>query len=160
MERRQIGLRLVIDGLKLPLQLTSFDDRLILQKALYLAQAAGVDLGYYYRWYLRGPYCPAVAEDGFSLLAGGGEVGEWQLDGASLNNLRRVSAVLPTTSDRLQLAKKLELLASVHFLIDRGQVAKRDAKEIGKTLRQFDKQFTDQEVGEALKELSTNGFLP
>lgn len=69
MERRQIGLKLVMDKLDLPVTVDSFDDRLILQKAIYLAEASGVRLGYYYRWYLRGPYCPAVAEDGFAVAA-------------------------------------------------------------------------------------------
>ncbi|MBI4865125.1 MAG: hypothetical protein HY815_33430 [Candidatus Riflebacteria bacterium] len=159
MDRRQVALKLVLDGLGLSVDLGSFDDRLILQKAIYLAQEAGVDLGYYYRWYLRGPFCPAVAEDGFALLAGVGEATGWQLDSGSLKRLRRVRRLLPTTENKAQRAKKLELLASVHFLVRRGEIAGREPKEIGKALRRFDKQFTDQEVADALRELSAHEFL-
>ena len=34
-----------------------FNDRLKLQKIIYLLQAFDVYLGYNFGWYLRGPYC-------------------------------------------------------------------------------------------------------
>ncbi len=48
----------------------SFRDRLIVQKALYLAQACGIDLGYRFKWHARGPYSKGLARDmrmGFSV---------------------------------------------------------------------------------------------
>ena len=45
----------------------TFDDRLRLQKFIYLLQAHGIYLGYDYSWYLRGPYCSSLATDGFIL---------------------------------------------------------------------------------------------
>ena len=63
MDRQQIGVKLAIDGLKLPFVIDTFMDRLIMQKAVYLAQAAGVNLGYYYHWYLHGPYSPSLTRD-------------------------------------------------------------------------------------------------
>lgn len=45
----------------------TFDDRLRLQKFIYLLQAYGVYLGYDFSWYLRGPYCSSLATDGFIL---------------------------------------------------------------------------------------------
>ena len=57
MDRQQIALKLAVDGLELPFEINSFEDRLILQKAVYLAQAGGVNLGYYYQWYLLGHFC-------------------------------------------------------------------------------------------------------
>ena len=44
-----------------------FDDRLKLQKTIYILQACGVYLGYDFSWYLRGPYCSSLAHNGFSL---------------------------------------------------------------------------------------------
>ena len=46
MDRQQIGVKLAIDGLELPFKIDTFMDRLIMQKTVYLAQAAGVNLGY------------------------------------------------------------------------------------------------------------------
>jgi hypothetical protein len=162
MERRQIGLKLVMDQLGLPVQVESFDDRLVLQKAIYLAQAAGVKLGYYYRWYLRGPYCPAVAEDGFAICAetsqGVNDAQGWQLDATSTERLAAVRRVLGTPR-REDLPKKLELLASVHYLVDRHQVPGRDPKTITDKLRKFEKPFVEREVTEALGGLTANGIL-
>lgn len=125
MDKKQIGAKLVMDDLHLPFEIDQFDDRLILQKAIYLAQATGVDLGYYYRWYLHGPYCPALAKDGFAIKVELeqkiDESKRWHLDESSANKLDRLRPLL-AESDRRALSRKLELLASVHFLVDRGQV--------------------------------------
>jgi len=162
MERRQIGLKLAMDRLGLDVKVETFDDRLILQKAIYLAQAVGANLGYYYRWYLRGPYCPAVAEDGFAIEAelsqGMDKARNWALDAGSAAKLGRIRGITDVTP-REKLARKLELLASVHFLIDRRQVSGKDPMEIAQTLRRFDKLFTVQQVAAALQEMASNGII-
>ena len=162
MDRRQIGVKLVMDQLGLPVKVQSFDDRLILQKAIYLAQAAGVNLGYYYRWYLRGPYCPAVAEDGFAVSAaasqGIDDASGWRLDYSSLKRLRAIRPILKAIPPE-DLPDRLELLASVHYLIDRHQVSRRDPKVIAKTLQRFRKPFGEKEVTTAMGELKDHGIL-
>jgi len=159
MDRRQLGLKLVMVELDLPVQVESFDDRLILQKAIYLAQAAGVNLGYYYRWYLRGPYCPAVAEDGFAVSSEGADESRgWKLDDSSLEKLNAIHRMLEEVP-YTDLARRLELLASVHYLVDRRQGRGRDPQEISETLQKFNKQFSKDEVTSALGELTSNGIL-
>lgn len=162
MGRRQIGLKLVLDQLGLPAQIESFDDRLILQKAIYLAQAAGINLGYYYRWYLRGPYCPSVAEDGFALSAeisqGVDDALSWRLDAGSAGKLTGIRRMLEGAT-RQDLARKLELLASVHFLISRKQVPSHDASTVSQALRRFNKVFTEKEVAQAIKEMKDARLL-
>ncbi|HOF18248.1 MAG TPA: hypothetical protein PK082_05005, partial [Phycisphaerae bacterium] len=94
MDRRQIGLKLSLDHLGLDFKVDSFEDRLILQKAICLAQAAGVKLGYYYGWYLHGPYCPALARDAYSvkgeLDAKNDESTGWSLSAESQACLEKV----------------------------------------------------------------------
>lgn len=46
----------------------SFDERLILQKTVYLMQEFGLFIGYNYSWYLRGPYSPSLSKDAYNLL--------------------------------------------------------------------------------------------
>ena len=70
MDRQQIGVKLTADGLGLSFQVETFEDRLIMQKAIYLAQAAGVNLGYFYHWYLHGPYSPSLTRDEFAIAMG------------------------------------------------------------------------------------------
>lgn len=45
----------------------TFEGRLSFQKTVQILQSFGIDLGYNYNWYLRGPYCPDLAKDGFEL---------------------------------------------------------------------------------------------
>jgi len=160
MDRQQIALKLTLDCLSMPAKVTSFEDRLVLQKSVYLCQAAGVDLGYYFRWYLRGPYCSALAADGYSvsvdLAQGNDESSNWTLDAKSRTNLDQVNSLLEAEDPR---APWLELLASVHFLVDRNQVSTESADEISETLQGFGKDFTLNQVRKALRELREHGLL-
>jgi uncharacterized protein YwgA len=47
-----------------------FNHRLKLQKYVYLARRYGIDLGYYYNLYIRGPYSPELANDYYSIKEG------------------------------------------------------------------------------------------
>jgi uncharacterized protein YwgA len=162
MDRQQIGVKLTIDGLKLPFEIGLFRNRLILQKAVYLAQAAGVNLGYYYQWYLYGPYSPSLTRDEYAIAmdisADMDESEGWKLDGSSSERLEKMRAIF-TGLKGDELAKKLELLASVHFLIERRQVSGVNTKQITETLERFKKDFTEDEVKNALRELNSYGLL-
>ena len=52
MNRRQIGLKLVLNELGVASTMESFGERLFLQKEVYLAQQADILLGYHY-WFDR-----------------------------------------------------------------------------------------------------------
>jgi len=163
MDRQQIGVKLTMDGLKLPFKVDIFEDRLIMQKAVYLAQAAGVNLGYYYHWYLYGPYSPSLTRDEFAIAmdisAGPDESEGWRLDDESSRGLTEIRAIF-AGADRGELARKLELLASVHFLVDRKQVSGVDTSRITATLKRFNKDFSEEDVKQALGELIHYGLLP
>lgn len=50
-----------------------FENRLKLQKYVYLASYFGLDMDYRYNMYLRGPYSPGLAEDYYTLGSSGFE---------------------------------------------------------------------------------------
>ncbi len=162
MDKKQIGVKLTMDALGLNFKTEYFNDRLILQKTAYLVQTAGVHLGYFFRWYLHGPYCSELTSDAFEITsaikADMDDSEEWKLDGTSLSTLSRIKPVFSET-DRKKLADKLELFASVHFLVDREQVIGRDAKEIHQILEKYKKPFDKTQVENALRELENNGFF-
>lgn len=160
MDRRQIGVMLALDDLGVSLDLSCFNDRLIFQKTIYLAQAAGINLGYYYHWYLHGPYCSPLTSDGYDIKTeiASEEWKEWKLSEASKAKLTKIKSVF-SEKDRQKLADRIELLASVHFLIERKQVKNRDVREITATLRRFNKPFDEGQVQGALGELVGYGFL-
>jgi len=119
-------------------------------------------LGYYYHWYLYGPYSPSLTRDEYAIAAdvsvGLDESEGWKLDDISSQRLERIRGIFAGLKGD-KLAKKLELLASVHFLIDRRQVSKVNTKRITSTLEKFKKDFREEEVKKALGELISYGLL-
>jgi uncharacterized protein YwgA len=162
MNKQQIGTKLTLDALDVQLKLDTFDQRLIVQKAVYLAKAAGFDCGHFFRWYLRGPYSPELARDAFSIeaevSAGSDESEGWTLDHETLGRLKRVKSMIPAAATRT-VARRLELLASVHFLVDHRQVPNADAAKLAAILRRYGKKYSQDEVAEALAELCKNRLL-
>jgi hypothetical protein len=67
---------------------------------------------------------------------------------------------LVRTENRSQLARKLELLASIHFLITRQQVTRpNDDAQIAEVLRRFGKDFGLQDVEGGRRELCEHELL-
>ena len=156
MDRRQIRAKLVLDELGIPMSVDSFDDRLIIQKAIYLVQAGGASLGYDFRWYLRGPYSPSLSRDAFSIVSElrghGGELDGWSLAGELVGKLRRIKPLMAKQPQE-RTAWWLELLASVHFVLAHDQVSPRSAHGICELLRRYNKEFSEVEIEEAMSEL-------
>jgi len=116
----QIELKLVLDAIGQELNLGTFQDRLRIQKKLYLAQLTGLDLGYRFSWYLYGPYCRELTNDAFRLA-------EQIREGLRDHETRQLSPIARTLSSRATTIwgdaptgpsedDWLELLASLHYL--------------------------------------------
>ena len=152
MNRRQISTLLALKELGIEPKLDLFRDRLVLQKTVYLAQVAGCDLGYFYGWYLHGPYCSALAKDMFAVVEDPESLDElgnrWVLDDESRKQLQRLQTL--TRPGDPGLAQRLELLASVHYLITRNQLPDRRPSTVAERLAKFGKNFTEKEVKEAI----------
>ncbi|HEY3968183.1 MAG TPA: hypothetical protein VGM05_26710 [Planctomycetaceae bacterium] len=157
MDRQQIGLKLALDALGIPVRLDSFADRLTVQKCVYLSQAAGIQLGYTFHWYLRGPYSPTLTRDAFGVVAelgtGADESQGWNLDPASVKRAANLRRLIQSVQGE-ELATKLELLASVHFLVDAGAGRKPDIAELHSTLHRYGKHFSEDDVRKAVEELN------
>lgn len=162
MDKQQISLKLVLDGLGIPVELDTFPRRLIIQKAIYLAKCACVDLGYHFRWYLHGPYSSGLARDAFDLEAElyGGEPEDlkgWFLDDESKDCLADLRRRLP--QEPAKLADTLELRASVHFLIERSGIPASNTKKLKETLHGFNKRYTVEQVEDAVAVLRESKLL-
>ncbi len=162
MDKQQIGLILALNAVDVPLRLRSFDQRLIVQKAVYLIQKAGLDLGYNFTWYLRGPYSSALTRDAFALAAelqsGETEHQGWRLDKSSksrLDGLQGLFSVSPVS----KRARRLECFACVHFVATERQRRTKDVQLIKDRLHELDKQFDDSKISEAIDDLSQHGLL-
>lgn len=114
-------LKLFLDELGVSDDISTVGDRKRVQKAVYLGQVAGADLGYRFSWYLMGPYSPGLTEDYFELDSKRELVRE-DGTGKSLHPqyvraLQLIKPILtpPNGADLCQ-EQWLELLASYHYL--------------------------------------------
>lgn len=122
MDTRLAVLNAFLRELGQPLDISTKDNRLRTQKAVYLGQLTGVDLGYRYNWYVHGPYSPSLTQDYYA-LEGLPEETRAQVNQAQLNEATKLklASALPlfTIPQEVQLPLHnwLELLCSWHYLI-------------------------------------------
>jgi hypothetical protein len=131
----QIRLKLFLDKLGMPSQIKSLEDRIAIQKAVYIGQKAGVDLAYSYGWYVHGPYSPELTKDYFALdndlALGDNEYENYDLLDDMSTALERVRPILdPPSEAELSRTEWLELVASVLFLLDKNNSKAMVEKEI------------------------------
>lgn len=67
-DKQTIDLGVVLKSFpKFRFSMDTTEDRLRLQRFIYLLQSFDVFLGYVYSWYIRGPYCSTLNTCGFAL---------------------------------------------------------------------------------------------
>ena len=121
MDKGRILLKLVMDEANIPLELDSFPKRFAIQKKLYLLQLTGLDLGYRYSWYLKGPYSTDLTRDAFLLQeeidAQDKEFEEYKLTEEAKKKANFANQIWqnPHQTD-INNNDWLELLASLHYL--------------------------------------------
>ena len=164
MERQQILLAKSLEAAGIPLSVSTFDDRLILQKVVYLLQAAGIQMGYRFRWYLKGPYSPEMTADAFSIInegeSGTQELKRWQLDEKSKEIAQRLQPLLERSGEsKADQACRLELLASALFLFKTRQADPTNPAGTAAILQKNDKNYSTEDVAQAIEELRSYGLL-
>jgi uncharacterized protein YwgA len=126
-------LQLVLDHLQMGNTISTMADRIAIQKVVCLTQEAGLQLGYGYNWYVRGPYSPALAADYYQVArmrsVVESDAKRFVLTEGALTAVERVRTVLTVPEgvilDRVQW---LELLASIAFLMKRYRFNREAAK--------------------------------
>ena len=127
--------------------MAGFNDRLRLQKTVYLLQAFGIYLGYDFSWYLRGPYCTSLTINAFALNDMYNRIPDdlkakfEQLDKQDI--FRRFQKFIAHKN-----IDELEILASLHYLKQTG-MSEEDAKSrVEKKQGRFTRQQVEQMWGE------------
>jgi hypothetical protein len=134
MDGRLIVLQRFIEALGEPTDISSIDSRKRFQKAVYLGQLSGVDLGYRYSWYVHGPYSTALTKDYYSLssalAADEKPPSEKKLKPAIVEKLKSVRELLKVpASVGLDEPSWYELLASWHYLLKISKQAPNAARD-------------------------------
>lgn len=92
----------------------SFDERVKLQKTVYLLQEFGFDLGYDFSWYVHGPYSVLLTRDGYALARSDFRPKSVRLTEDYEDKFRQF--VSDFLGQKKNNTKWLELLASMLFL--------------------------------------------
>ncbi|MBW8034403.1 MAG: hypothetical protein FVQ79_01700 [Planctomycetes bacterium] len=121
-DARLIALGVYLRELRIePHDIEKFEGRKMTQKAVYLAQYDGADLGYRYIWDSKGPYSPALAED-YNALMQAYLINPKLLEGKTI--IESYTSVIHKICDLIYSKDKpdlethqwVELLASLHYL--------------------------------------------
>jgi uncharacterized protein YwgA len=132
------------------LKLKLFEDRLALQKVTYLLQEAGVDLGYTFTWYVRGPYSPSLTRDAYQLV--NFTVDSKQLPQPEVTDAKKIQTIsrLIQSVEGSDPSREywLELLGSLHFVAKYLSPGKSD-KEIIADFKQRKPSFKDEDINHA-----------
>lgn len=119
-------LQLFADAFEIALDMQSFSSRLLVQKKIYLLQLFGVDLGFRYGWYIRGPYCPALTKRVYELEEQSGYGDQIKRNYELKNDAKqKVNDFVVKYNQMLcglsgaNEADKAELLVSLHYIRNR-----------------------------------------
>ena len=140
MENRLIALELVLKALGLPAKIDKLADRILLQKAIYLAQEAGVNLGYRFSWYVRGPYSTSLTRDYYDLKIASADDEEEPhgkiLHDSLKSKIDQIAPIMQVPSSvELSQSHWLELVSSLHYL--RKRVTKAGSDDAQEKLREL-----------------------
>ncbi|NEH81309.1 hypothetical protein [Rhizobium ruizarguesonis] len=160
MDSQLVVMGLFLQELDRPLEISSKEDRLRTQKAVYLGQLTGVDLGYRYSWYVHGPYSTSLTQDYYAFNAlPDSEKAEFQrssLNEATRTKLAKAKPLFTVPADvNLQMPQWLELLCSWHYL---RKVAKYDDPKARQTM-QAQKPHVAHYINQANAVLGAAGFM-
>ncbi|MBV8371082.1 MAG: hypothetical protein JO036_19380 [Candidatus Eremiobacteraeota bacterium] len=139
MQPKLAVLKSVLDALDVKPTIDTVVDRKRLQKAVYLGQAiGGVDLGYRYGWYKKGPYSPSLARDYYSLaesLAVGESPNGYAVSSeAQLSKLKAATGLFAVPAGvELSDADWLELVGSIDYL---RRVSRKDEANVDRVIRE------------------------
>ena len=140
MDTRLIGLELVLHELGIEPNIDRLEDRVRLQKAIYLSQEAGVPLGYRFSWYVKGPYSPSLTRDYYYLDVASGDDSQ-ATHGRLLRDdvqsiLKRIGPIMSVPKEvQLKPSAWVELVSSIHFLLK--TIGKHDPQIARMKLRQL-----------------------
>ena len=131
--------------------LDEFNDRLRLQKIIFLARKLGYDLGYSYNWYARGPYSPSLTR----MLFSANEQEQLHIEDLQLTRDEKeiVGQLREFLQDDVSNPRSLELLASVWYFLRRRPYTRKERNDFIDKIVQLKPEYTRDEVEEAYQRI-------
>ena len=134
-------------------KMTTFAERKKVQKLVYLMDKVfGMGFSFSYSWYLHGPYSSEVTKIVFDVIEGRQAV-DLNQEVLSDRDMARIDRLRSFLGKNIDSNDKLELLVSLHFLIERSRNPKLTTKDVVDFLKSKKPYFTDEEIAEAIDKL-------
>lgn len=144
----------------------SFKKRIEVQKLVYLLQIYGVDLGYRYNWYIRGPYCSELSDDAYDICHNSDLYEKYckraQISTeavAVINDFKVWLGDVHELIDGICKDSWLELLASLHFITHNVYLKEKSQETIVGHLLKCKPWYTMQQAQSAFKVLNNLGLI-
>jgi len=134
----------------------SLENRIIVQKKIFLTEKMGLNLGYAFSWYIHGPYCPQLTEVVYECHSMGLECfARYSLTDIARNVVTKVNE-LDELSDKMEMDRYqwLELLSSLVFWRE-----DQEKQEAINDVKMYKPQFTEEQIQKAVSSLENYSIL-
>ncbi len=130
-------------------ELSTFPKRKQLQKLTYLFQAFGLDLNFKFSWYVHGPYDSSLTK---VLYNDDKEISTRQVPESFKDEKKKLKALKNFLGKDVESSRVLELIGSLHFIVNHTKNNKSDQEIIDKLL-ELKPQFGEGETRYYLKKI-------
>lgn len=141
---------------------STFNERLVCQKKIYLLQSLGSDLGYEYNWYMRGPYSPSLTSYVYSNLdlLENSDLTNFTLNANVESNIKKVNSLEGKRDTELTPPLWYELLASLLYINkNKASWNVEDDQDLYKQLIEMKPQFNTEQCEHGMKVLREEQFI-
>ena len=127
--------------------LQSINDRILLQKKIYLAQDIGLPLGYGYSWYIHGPYSTDLTAVAYQIIPEGiSAIDHHTLKepyASMISKVNSLESIIDEQDLKISVVQWYELIASIAYWHKRGYSSEQKAVE---KIRMTKPQFTETQI--------------
>ena len=162
MNKMDITKSLIFKGLNIDRKET-LDERIMIQKKVYLLQQLGIDLGYQYDWYLKGPYSPTLIEyihNNHDLL-NSIETAGFSLNKEVIDKIKIVNNLITDKPRDIEESSWYELLTSILYTYNENHMwcIDRNKEEITRILQMEKPKYKSLLCGVAYDKLIEYGYI-
>lgn len=136
-------------------KMETFTERKQVQKLAYLLDKVfGMSFDFSYNWYLHGPYSPEVTKKIFDVIEGREVI---RSDPGILQDgdVRKIEQLKSFLGSDINSSDKLELLVSMHFLMQYSRDSNFALEDIIAFLKAKKPYFTGEDISDAINRLRT-----
>lgn len=127
--------------------LETINDRILLQKKVYLAQDIGLPLGYGYSWYIHGPYSTDLTAVAYQIIPEGDTAIEnhslKEPYASMITKVNSLESVIDERNLTISVVQWYELIASIAYWYKRGYNTEEKALE---KIHATKPQFTEEQI--------------